>query len=496
MASAVDSRLAYARLSAVATASRLPTATRGSNNSYTTHGDTTTNEQYRDLIGRSTVDHRAEARLNRYWPKLDRASSQAIETLLVQHPVVRQAHARCNGRHPLVLLTNPLYMPRAIVPDLSFTAALLSACAARHGGAKTACRLRKLIELGERKELPALELTLFHGVRVEQRLEIADGMSIEPCDFVNAAIDPLGRMRSIKSPDYARMFTGALTRSFEWGPAVMPASEFEDVEVRYRCREEADTAVALLSVLTEKTISIVGSRPALTENWITDLQPQEHGYGFQPMPGIDSVHATQAITLPDHDLLRFRSAFESLQNLREADRKVLRLAIRRLSMAVMQIDLLGRRFPVPAKRRFTTFNPHTRIVTREDYAAGQPSSLAWQRRKLAADEAVLDIAIAAEILFALPERGKKRALGERVSRFLGDGPDTCLGLSGQAKRFYELRSAIVHGDAADDQAADSACLLIGQAFSWARAALMTWLESGRKPDWSVVRNDDRGARRE
>ena len=41
MASAVDSRLAYARPSAVATASRLPTANRGSNNSYTTSGDTT-----------------------------------------------------------------------------------------------------------------------------------------------------------------------------------------------------------------------------------------------------------------------------------------------------------------------------------------------------------------------------------------------------------------------------------------------------------------------
>ena len=41
MASAVDSRLAYARLSAVDTASRLPTATRGSNNSYTTSWDTT-----------------------------------------------------------------------------------------------------------------------------------------------------------------------------------------------------------------------------------------------------------------------------------------------------------------------------------------------------------------------------------------------------------------------------------------------------------------------
>ena len=41
MASAVDSRLAYARLSAVATASRLPTANRGSNNSYTTSWNTT-----------------------------------------------------------------------------------------------------------------------------------------------------------------------------------------------------------------------------------------------------------------------------------------------------------------------------------------------------------------------------------------------------------------------------------------------------------------------
>ena len=47
MASAVDSRLAYARLSAVATASRLPTATRGSNNSYTTSWDTTDTNQVR-----------------------------------------------------------------------------------------------------------------------------------------------------------------------------------------------------------------------------------------------------------------------------------------------------------------------------------------------------------------------------------------------------------------------------------------------------------------
>ena len=56
MASAVDSRLAYARLSAVATASRLPTATRGSNNFYTTSWDTTyTPEQIISMLREAEV---------------------------------------------------------------------------------------------------------------------------------------------------------------------------------------------------------------------------------------------------------------------------------------------------------------------------------------------------------------------------------------------------------------------------------------------------------
>ena len=63
MASAVDSRLAYARLSAVATASRLPTATRGSNNSYTTSWDTTKNSRIKPnfTLGkqRSVREHRS-----------------------------------------------------------------------------------------------------------------------------------------------------------------------------------------------------------------------------------------------------------------------------------------------------------------------------------------------------------------------------------------------------------------------------------------------------
>ncbi len=69
MASAVGRRLAYARLSAVATASRLPTATRGSNNSYTTSWDTTVTVLWRlddnleALVreGLGRLDHRVDS---------------------------------------------------------------------------------------------------------------------------------------------------------------------------------------------------------------------------------------------------------------------------------------------------------------------------------------------------------------------------------------------------------------------------------------------------
>ena len=96
MASAVDSRLAYARLSAVATASRLPTATRGSNNSYTTSWDTTDLRPWyvqrrKELENRPLI--RAQAfgqsldpdklsRLARYEVHLDRKLERTLAMLL------------------------------------------------------------------------------------------------------------------------------------------------------------------------------------------------------------------------------------------------------------------------------------------------------------------------------------------------------------------------------------------------------------------------------
>ena len=74
MASAVDSRLAYARLSAVATASRLPTANRGSNNSYTTSWDTT-------ALVHELIEARDEKRLLRFQKQLAKYKLLIIDEL-------------------------------------------------------------------------------------------------------------------------------------------------------------------------------------------------------------------------------------------------------------------------------------------------------------------------------------------------------------------------------------------------------------------------------
>ena len=68
MASAVDSRLAYARHSAVATASHLPTANRGSNNSYTTSWDTTSGSHERLWRDDALYDLLVTLRFNDYPP--------------------------------------------------------------------------------------------------------------------------------------------------------------------------------------------------------------------------------------------------------------------------------------------------------------------------------------------------------------------------------------------------------------------------------------------
>ena len=92
MASAVDSRLAYARLSAVATASRLPTANRGSNNSYTTSWDTTA--LHDDAMARLTFE------LVRHEPSviLRRTTAVLLEVLMAYGLAFHQQVAELKRR--------------------------------------------------------------------------------------------------------------------------------------------------------------------------------------------------------------------------------------------------------------------------------------------------------------------------------------------------------------------------------------------------------------
>ena len=96
MASAVDSRLAYARLSAVAMASRLPTANRGSTNSYTTSWDTTRPQR-----------SKADNLLTILFPKHSRESLRVASGLRME----RQKEADPPERRPRICPEGPLNGP-------------------------------------------------------------------------------------------------------------------------------------------------------------------------------------------------------------------------------------------------------------------------------------------------------------------------------------------------------------------------------------------------
>ena len=125
MASAVDSRLAYARLSAVATASRLPTANRDSNNSYTTSWDTTQPSScvnFRSAFGNLTFSkcmfdtcNPAKDSLRFRGSTHSRRSSPvvslAISLTMPRHPHPANSRLRYSNALPALLLLLPMVNP-------------------------------------------------------------------------------------------------------------------------------------------------------------------------------------------------------------------------------------------------------------------------------------------------------------------------------------------------------------------------------------------------
>lgn len=328
-------------------------------------------------------------------------------------------------------------------------------CSATLSGVpETVRRFEDVLERSAAKDLPGWEATFISGLNLEGRWDIAEGLFALPYDEYRRE-----HLRSMAAPifDFMLQRAGNVESSVEespitvilqeirWGPAV--AAGFGSTEIMYPGfgGKAVDVAslVNLLSVIGDLRLRIAGQE-ARAERWFYDLfgHGLDLGMNHFVRSPVELVSGEGKELLPEH-----KAEFERLAPLcltfEETDRPRIDLAVSRLAGALSRTG------------------------------------------SLADEDRILDVAIALEILYAMPERTR---LSERTGRFLGSTPDERAGIESMIDRFYESRVAIVHGLRREADR-DSMTGAFSEGLDIAKRTVKALLERGSmlsRTDWKLV----------
>jgi len=95
---------------------------------------------------------------------------------------------------------------------------------------------------------------------------------------------------------------------------------------------------------------------------------------------------------------------------------------------------------------------------------------------------IVDVAIALENLYDLPQRGKSLTLQRRASGYLGTAPASRDRIKQSVKEFYNARSYIVHGQRGNAHPLETH-RWFASGFDIARRTLFKMLYEGRPNNW-------------
>lgn len=385
----------------------------------------------------------------------------AIEALR-RHPVLQRALAGSDRNDTIQLIG--LYWAARV--DLRALVERLVQLTIRTSGQHAVSMLHRLLTLGECNGLKAYEITLFDGLELEHRIDIGERAYLAPfCQVQNHHGPPVsmvvGRpLQIIEEPmgkDERLMNAAALVREVRWGPAITSASaELNGTLVTdfHFCLEEAvveDEWSTFQFPSNQQTfrdlLSIASGNHVIPAGRYIRLPKWMEGIDFHFKAGW-SIGRIRDHVRRRHDSLTEESAQMLLSMIDgwtayRGDRKSLGIAIRRLADSRSRIGRFGR------------------------------------------EDCILDTAIALESMYGLSSSEISYRLATRAGHYLGDESNERLRMFELVRRFYDARSAVIHGssrrkikvslkDALDD------------GFQIARMTVVKLLEDGDAPDWDAL----------
>ena len=401
------------------------------------------NQQYRDLAGRAKHDPDAAQLFakSHLWLKSDPIAARAI---LREHPLLRPGLIGAGKRTGVgfILPTHDWFHV-----ELKSLIAHLAKRTMKDSGEQAAHLLHRYLTAGAEANLPAYEITLLHGLKLDRRFDLGRDAYLAPYADAKATYDlPDAPENQNPSRSNHPVRPTALVRSLRWGPGVAPSpddAEARAPKVKYRfpgdyevdltdrLLDDSKVLVDLLSIATRSPL-VSHTSFVRVAKWVEELDPN-FACSFRNSSTNLSAAAPKEHPFSQQDAAAF-AALASRWCTYCGRRDVIDLAIRRLAAS---------------------------------FARGGPFS---------AEDRILDVSIALEIMYGPIKHKLTYQLATRAKRLLGQGTDQRGWISARVKSFYEVRSAIVHGqkkikggqrtiDKALEDGRDLACLTLAELLS-------------------------------
>ena len=311
--------------------------------------------------------------------------------------------------------------------------------------------------------LPGFDITLFAGLELSERWDIAPGQYVVP---YQTAQRQFARPRA-RFPDLSFFGldadvlknTTALVTELRWGPAITDANrkltDPDPMKIELANDRAPLLAVALLSVVLGRSLPVVATT-FKSAPWIDDFLDREGGGGtsYDPEGRTNSVDRS---ALSVEEQAAAERAIRDWDSFAKPERETLALAIARLSTS------LSRRG-------------------------------SWAISNLAVDDRVLDVSIALEILYSLDSLEITHKLSTRAGWYLGRNANDRLRIRKLVTEFYGLRSDVIHGGRGRKKgrkrmSPDPKRELQREAYDIARTTVLEHLKRGCMPDdrqWNEI----------
>ena len=359
---------------------------------------------YRALAARAKHDATAAEQFNKSHLGLDSDPLEAM-AILRQHPFVKPGLVGTGANEGIRFgILNKYFLS-----GLSSVVSYLAKLSVKEGGGEAAGRFHRYLVAATNRCVPAKEITVFHGLVVGRRVDLDRGAYLAPYEFARREFDLPDESEPFPKKSYPN--AAVLVRDLECGPGIGMFEDgpgLPDVQIDYRFPtdyridleawfEDSKLLVDLLSIATSVPL-LSRTRYVRLDRWIEEINPN-FAFGSQDSGGFTSDVWPDGRELSDADadaFLRLSQGWHTYPGQSDA----MTLAVRRLAAS----------FSRPGGR----FDGQDRI---------------------------LDTAIALEVFYG-GTTGRK--LSRRAAALLGAGAAEQTVTYDQVRRFYSLRSEIVH----------------------------------------------------